>query len=234
MLFLLLLTLYWSPTDCYSLWTDHFSSQLSYVDYVSLILSIFYNSFMAFYGTWLVVVIYCLSLYFSPLLFYAITASVLCPQLACCVLITLSSCSNLWDFFEDVESLCEYLPQSKWTPDLGWKSIDLHNKRTRVSFIPPIQEQDYPSPLKIFPQRPKKVFWVPNNLEDLETLQTIQNPLDLATIPQRQLLTRPSTPLDLPSSSKRVLGHQYICSQSSILALTIQGHHLPSTLNFPT
>ena len=93
-------------------------------------------------------------------------------------------------------------------------SLSTHvTKEQESPSVPPIQEQDHPSQPKIFPQRPKKVFHVPS---DSEETRTPQNTLDLAVTPQTQSPTRPSTPTDSSSSSKRVLGRQYTVNPASL------------------
>ena len=80
------------------------------------------------------------------------------------------------------------------------KLLRLPNTRTRVFFIPPIQEQDHSSPPIIFPQRSKKGFHMPNNPENLETPQITQNPLDLTSIKYSTASTTSQSPSLLPTN----------------------------------
>lgn len=80
------------------------------------------------------------------------------------------------------------------------KLLRLPNTRTRVFFIPPIQEQDHSSPPIIFLQRSRKGFHMPNNPEDLETPQITQNPLDLTSIKYSTASTTSQSPSLLPTN----------------------------------
>ena len=49
-----------------------------------------------------------------------------------CVLVLLSLVFKIWDFFEDIVSFYEYLPQSKLILDLECKSVNSCNSHEQI------------------------------------------------------------------------------------------------------